>query len=122
MTCCNEKDMVDLGPLLKIEVPKPEIKPVGITPAITVDGKIATQTQGRGTGIFRDVINTAAILYSTVKGATSTPSTVPAAQAGAQIGTGNFQETQEQATASRGGEWFLVLFLAFVAGKLLKWF
>lgn len=126
MSCTKNtsKMPIDLGPLLKIQVPKPEIKPVGITPAQTIGGKIATQTQGRGDGIFSNVVNQFALLYSTVKGSTSTPATVPAMAAGATTGTGNFtdQAAQQSSQTTNGKEAFIWVLVALVAAKLFKLF
>lgn len=114
---------VDLGPLLTIKTPPPQIKPVGITPAVTVGGKIATQTQGRGDGIFRTVVDSFSLLYSTIKGATSAPATAPATAAGMQYGTGNFAETDAAPTVSKSQEALTLVVLAFLAGKFIfKWF
>lgn len=122
MNCCNTKgkNMVDLGPLIKIKVPTPAIVPVGITPAITAGGKVVTQTQGRGEGIFSKVVDAAALLYSTVKGATSTPSAAPAMAAGQTYGTGNFTENVDHTESVNGKSAFFTLLIIIVAAKLLK--
>lgn len=114
---------IDLGPLLTIKVPTPEIKPVGITPAVTAGGKISTQTQGRGDGIFAKVANIGEILYSTAKEATTAAVTAAALAAGNTTGTGNFNDQAAQQDADKNGKSaFMWLLLALVAGKLFKLF
>ena len=121
MPCCKtDSDMIDTKPLTVL-TPSPQIRPVGISPAVTVNGKIATQTQGSGLGIFSDLVNAAAILYSTAKGPTAGVGTSPAMLTGTQTGSGNF-EADGQATASNGPGLILWAFVLLVVGKLFKLF
>lgn len=125
MACKNSDNMaVDLGPLLKINVPPPAISPVGITPTVTAGGKIATQTQGRGDGIFSSVLNAATLLYSTVKGPTIAAPTNQAAAAGSVVGTGNFVETSQAVQDSGGldGKSLFFILGGVALAKLLKLF
>lgn len=120
--CCKTDSdmMIDTKPLTVLS-PSPTIRPVGISPAVTVGGKIATQTQGRGLGIFSDVVNAAAILYSTAKGPTAGVGTAPAMLTGTQTGSGNF-ESDGQASASNNSRFILWAFVLLVVGKLFKLF
>lgn len=95
MSCKTTDNMAVTNDLLKVIVPPPQIKPVGITPAVNVNGKIATQTQGRGEGIFSQIVNGAAVLYSTIKQPQGTVGAIPmpGITAGMAYGTGQDKQT-----------------------------
>lgn len=117
--------------LLKVIVPPQQIVPVGITPALNVNGKISTQIQGKGDGIFSKIINGAAIIYSTAKQSAGTVGAIPSPgiNAGATYGTG--QDTQTQTGVPVSEPWYETkilglslwqILLALGAAKLLKIF
>jgi hypothetical protein len=124
MACCSQ----DFGrtlpeELVKINVTPRAIKPVGISPVVVVDGKVATQISGRGTGILNKFVDVAKMVYSTAKpsGGTSSAGTPILTQVGNMVGNGTYEQTVAETKANGGNGFVTLIFVALIA-KLLNLF